>query len=100
MKASLVGGGVRVWVTAVCLIASTWMLAGQDRSGDVRRNDGLHHASGELVAPVFEGTFRDETSTLMLSFGYLNRNFSQEIDVPIGPDNKIEPGPPDQGQPT
>ena len=38
--------------------------------------------------------------TLMLSFGYFNRNFEQELDVPIGPDNKIEPGPADQGQPT
>jgi len=94
------GGNARVWATAVCLLASTWVTAGQDRSGEVRPNDGLHHASGELVAPVFEGTFRDETGTLMLSFGYLNRNFSQELDIPIGPDNKIEPGPADQGQPT
>src|SRR5262245_41424019 len=32
--------------------------------------------------------------------GYYNRNSKQTLDVPIGPDNKIEPGPPDQGQPT
>src|SRR4029450_13855189 len=37
---------------------------------------------------------------MMLSFGYFNRNFEQELDIPIGPDNKIEPGPADQGQPT
>jgi hypothetical protein len=89
-----------VWTTVACLAASTWALAGQDRSTEIRPSDGLHHARGELVAPVFEGWFRDETGTLMLSFGYLNRNFVQELDIPIGPDNKIEPGPPDQGQPT
>lgn len=35
-----------------------------------------------------------------LSFGYFNRNFTQELDIPIGPDNKVDPGPADQGQPT
>jgi hypothetical protein len=49
---------------------------------------------------VFEGWFRDDAGTLMLSFGYFNRNGEQELDIPIGPDNKIEPGPADQGQPT
>jgi hypothetical protein len=94
------GRWARAGATAACIAASGWALAGQERSGEVRPNDGLHHASGELVAPVFEGTFRDATGTLMLSFGYFNRNYSQELDIPIGPDNKIEPGPPDQGQPT
>jgi hypothetical protein len=80
--------------------ASTWALAGQDRPADIRPSDGLRHARGELVSPVFEGWFRDGAGTLMLSFGYFNRNFEQELDIPIGPDNKIEPGPADQGQPT
>jgi hypothetical protein len=90
----------RAWATAACIAASTWVLAGQDRVADIRPSDGLSHARGELVAPVYEGWFRDETGALMLSFGYLNRNFEQELDIPVGPDNKIEPGPADQGQPT
>src|SRR5438128_1693974 len=90
----------RAWAAAACMAASTWAFAGQDRSTEIKPNDGLRHVRGELVAPVFEGWFRDETGTLMLSFGYLNRNFEQEFDIPIGPDNKIEPGPADQGQPT
>jgi hypothetical protein len=90
----------RGWVAAAGLVLSAWALAAQERSTEIKPNDGLRHARGELVAPVFEGWFRDETGTLMLSFGYLNRNFAQELDIPIGPDNRIEPGPPDQGQPT
>jgi hypothetical protein len=81
-------------------VASTWTLAGQDRPQDIKPSDGLRHARGELVAPVFEGWFRDQAGTLMLSFGYFNRNFEQVLDIPIGPDNRIEPGPADQGQPT
>jgi hypothetical protein len=30
----------------------------------------------------------------------MNSNWLQEFDIPIGPDNNIEPGGPDQGQPT
>src|SRR5262249_806841 len=32
--------------------------------------------------------------------GYFNRNTKQEVDLAVGPDNRIEPGGPDQGQPT
>jgi hypothetical protein len=94
------GSRARAWAIAACTAASTWALAGQERAPEIKSNDGLKHARGELVAPVFEGWFRDDAGTLMLSFGYFNRNFEQELDIPIGPDNKIEPGPADQGQPT
>ena len=90
----------RLLATAACIAASTWALAGQERPQDIKPGDGLKHARGELVAPVFEGWFRDASGTLMLSFGYFNRNYEQELDIPTGPDNKIEPGPADQGQPT
>jgi autonomous glycyl radical cofactor GrcA len=33
-------------------------------------------------------------------FGYMNRNWVEEIDIPPGPDNTIMPGGPDLGQPT
>ena len=35
-----------------------------------------------------------------MMFGYMNRNWEEEVDVPVGPDNNISPGVPDQGQPT
>jgi hypothetical protein len=101
MDSSKAGGGaVKVWSIAICVAASTWALAGQERQPEIKPSDGLRHARGELVAPVFEGWFRDASGTLMLSFGYFNRNYEQELDIPTGPDNRIEPGPADQGQPT
>ena len=33
-------------------------------------------------------------------FGYFNRNLDEHLHVPIGPNNNIEPGGPDLGQPT
>jgi len=33
-------------------------------------------------------------------FGYMNRNWEEEVVVPVGPNNNLTPGQPDQGQPT
>ena len=58
------------------------------------------HDSGQGVTPAYEGWFPNPDGTFSILFGYFNRNQKQELDIPIGPDNRIEPGGPDQGQPT
>jgi hypothetical protein len=63
-------------------------------------NAPIPFSRGQVVAPLYEGWYRDPSGQLLLSFGYLNRNFEEELTIPIGPANRIEPGPPDQGQPT
>ena len=57
-------------------------------------------ASGQSVTPAFEGWYRNPDGTFSLSFGYLNRNSREVIDIPIGPDNNMKPGNADRGQPT
>jgi hypothetical protein len=56
--------------------------------------------SGLNVYPAFEGWYQNADGTYTLLIGYYNRNKKQLLDVPIGPNNRIEPGGPDQGQPT
>ena len=56
--------------------------------------------AGAIVTPVFEGWYPNKDGTFSISFGYFNRNSEEAIDVPIGPDNSIGPGEPNQGQPT
>lgn len=58
------------------------------------------HEAGTSVTAVYEGWFQNPDGTYSLLVGYLNRNEKQEIDIAIGPNNKIEPGGPDRGQPT
>lgn len=60
----------------------------------------IRHNSGQSVTPYFEGWIRNADGTFDLVFGYFNRNFVQEFAIPAGSDNKLEPGPIDQGQPT
>jgi hypothetical protein len=55
--------------------------------------------TGEAVYPAFEGWGPAKDGSNVLLLGYFNRN-KEPIDVPIGPDNRIEPGGPDFGQPT
>lgn len=58
------------------------------------------HTSGQGVTGAFEGWFPNQDGTYSLLVGYFGRNTKKAIDVPIGPNNQIEPGGPDQGQPT
>ena len=55
---------------------------------------------GQNVSPAYEGWEEDDAGRRYFLFGYMNRNWEEELDVPAGPDNSIEPGGPDAGQPT
>ena len=56
--------------------------------------------SGQTITPAFEGWYRNADGTFSLSFGYLNRNMVETVDVPVGENNFISPGAQNQGQPT
>jgi hypothetical protein len=58
------------------------------------------HDSGQGVTPAYEGWFQNADGSFSILFGYYNRNQKQDLDIPIGPNNRIDPGGPDRGQPT
>jgi hypothetical protein len=58
------------------------------------------YLKGEAVAPAYEGWWPNADGSFTMFFGYMNANWEEQFDVPIGPANNIEPGGPDQGQPT
>jgi hypothetical protein len=60
----------------------------------------LSYNSGQNVAPAYEGWEEDADGTKYFLFGYMNRNWEEELDVPVGPANGFSPGPADLGQPT
>ena len=79
-------------IGALALVCAT--TAAQQLPSEPRRQFGTS------VTGAFEGWFANADGTRTFLVGYLNRNSSQPIDVAIGPDNRIEPGGPDQGQPS
>src|SRR5262245_50816939 len=58
------------------------------------------YSTGQGLAPAYEGWWPNDDGSLTMFFGYMNANWLQEFDIPVGPENNIEPGGPDQGQPT
>lgn len=56
--------------------------------------------AGQSVVPYYEGWLKNPDGSVDIVFGYFNRNWTQEIAIPAGPDNKVEPLGPDAGQPT
>ena len=56
--------------------------------------------SGQDVVPVYEGWIKNPDGSFDLVFGYFNRNYKEEPAIPAGPNNFLEPGAPDRGQPT
>jgi hypothetical protein len=57
------------------------------------------HDSGQNITGAFEGWYKNPDGSFNLLVGYYNRNQKTSVDVPVGPDNRIDPGGPDQGQP-
>ncbi len=57
-------------------------------------------SEGLQVFPAIEGWGPLKDGTNAVQIGYFNRNKDQVIDVPVGANNRIEPGGPDMGQPT
>ncbi len=58
------------------------------------------YSRSQNASPAYEGWEKNADGSFNFLFGYMNRNWEEDIDVPIGPDNNIEPGGPDRGQPT
>jgi autonomous glycyl radical cofactor GrcA len=60
----------------------------------------LSYSSGQPVVPGYEGWQEDADGSKYFLFGYMNRNWEEELDIPVGADNGFAPGNADQGQPT
>ena len=78
----------------IAVVSSVQELAAQRNAG--RRS----YAAGQEVVPAYEGWEQNPDGSFNLVFGTMNRNWEEELHIPIGPRNQIEPGGPDQGQPT
>jgi hypothetical protein len=93
---------IRRFIQTALLIAAIFgipALAGaQPKEGVLSGN--IKYNTGQSVQPIFEGWTRHADGSYQFFFGYLNRNHVEEVQVPVGAENKVEPGGPDRGQPT
>ena len=59
--------------------------------GGHQNDPQLVRPTGGPVVPIFEGWFPNLDGTFQLCFGYFNTNTQETFDIPIGPNNFIEP---------
>src|SRR2546428_2845788 len=71
-------------------------LFAQTRASDLTN---LRHSTGQGVSPVYEGFDINPDGSHNMWFGYMNRNYEEELDLAVGPNNSFVPGV-DRGQPT
>jgi len=57
-------------------------------------------SKGESVAPFFNGWIKNDDGSITMIFGFANQNREATVDVPLGPNNFIEPEKYDGVQPT
>jgi hypothetical protein len=86
------------WVT---LFAALWVRPGGGLSAQLPDYPlSPLRPQGDIVAPFFDGFYRNADGSFTLSFGFLNRNTDEDVHIPLGSNNFIEPREFDGSQPT
>ena len=58
------------------------------------------YSKGRHIEPAFEGWRPNDDGTFNMMFGYMNENWEETPDMPVGENNNFSPGDMDRGQPT
>jgi hypothetical protein len=88
---------LRRWFAGGLAIAV--LLASAPLGGQSQRPLAPLPPGGLRVAPFFDGWYTNPDGSITFSFGYSNLN-QEEVEIPLGPDNFIEPKQYDGRQPT
>jgi hypothetical protein len=83
------------------LIAAGWTpLSAQHPTENMEFMFSNLRPSGQAVIPIFDGWYQKPDGTYDLCFGYFNLNTKETLEIPLGPNNLIEPRRFDGSQPT
>jgi len=85
-------------LTVACALAVAPVMHAQE--APKRFSGAPRQDSGQAIFAAYEGWYQNPDGSYNLLIGYFNRNQVDAQDIPIGPDNNIQPGGPDRGQPT
>jgi hypothetical protein len=77
--------------STLVVVAVALLFAGQRADAQTR----FMYLKGQSVHPAYEGWWPNEDGTFEMFFGYMNSNWQEELDIPVGPANYfsvIQPG--------
>src|SRR5215203_5596406 len=95
----MVKAALRRWSAAAASIAAACAILVSSATAQPQNDVRIRYNSGQPVVPVFEGWQPLADGTFDMVFGYFNRNYIEEVIVPVGPANNLQPEGPDLGQP-
>jgi hypothetical protein len=104
--ARVVSARVRSQIAALWMVAAAAFVFHPAAAAQGVRPGGddtsITYTRGQSVVPVYHGWMGNADGSFDLYFTYINRNWQEEVDIPIGPENTLSPVPygPDGGQPT
>ena len=58
------------------------------------------YSHGQKIEPGYEGWWENDDGTFSFVFGYMNENWEEQPDIPVGDNNFFSPGDTDRGQPS
>ena len=87
-------------VVAGLFAANAAALGAQHPTDDIEWNIENLRPRGQAVIPIYDGWYPKPDGTFDLCFGYYNLNLEEVLDIPVGPDNFIEPARFNGKQPT
>lgn len=91
----------RRWVVAAGLASvTTWAIGAGAQAPQTTLPLDPQRERGASITPAYEGWYPNSDGSFSMLLGYYNRNTKEALDIPVGPNNRVEPGGPDQGQPT
>jgi hypothetical protein len=93
-------GRMRLHPVVQLLLVAGWTTTAATAMAQPAPEATANSGAPASIQPVFDGWFVNPDGTYGLSFGYYSRNTDVAIDIPLGPDNFIEPAGFDGHQPT
>jgi hypothetical protein len=97
VRATTIGG---IAVALVHIMAAPGLAQINSRDVPVVTQPQQRFDRGQDIQPIFEGWTSNDDGSYLFHFGYLNRNYAERPQVPVGEANFFSPGDPDRGQPT
>src|SRR5712692_6115400 len=88
------------WMVAASLGATMWAIGAGAQAPQPTLPLDPQRDRGASITPAYEGWYANPDGSFSMLLGYYNRNTKEALDIPVGPNNRVEPGAPDQGQPT
>ena len=88
------------WLTLLAVLCAPVLVVGQTAPILNPLSENVLRPGGQNIVPIYDGWFPNDDGSFTLCFGYFSLNTEESVDVPLGPENRIEPAAYDGSQPT